>query len=262
MITRILPLPLLLFALVTFAADSSRPANFDHEESDRRLANLIKFPEEVSGKVSLVLNCVSRIKPSGKMDDTGCYTENQYEQAFTGMVIKAAKKARMTPAIFEGKPVEIYLQFRVQFVAEEKQQKEKQEEEENEKEPQQEQEKEKEKEEKEEKRELTVRLYMNPGYEENVLEYGFDHIAGQRVIGKNEPWMDACPKHARYSLWVRAYLGEDGRAESPTIEFGNGLRPISSCLDSIKQTIIDGRYTPAIADGIAVPSTYIEIFSN
>ena len=125
MIMRMLPLPLLLLAFATIAADNSRPANFDHEESDRRLANLIKFPEEISGKVSLVLNCVSRIQPSGSMKETGCYAENQYEQTFTGMVIKAAKKARMNPAIFEGKPVEIYLQFRVQFVAEEKKEAEK-----------------------------------------------------------------------------------------------------------------------------------------
>lgn len=221
---------MLILTVVTQAAEGNRPASFGHEESDRRLVNLIKYPEEVSGKVSLILSCVSRIQPSGRMKETGCYQNNQYEQAFTGVVIKAAKKARMTPAIVNGKPAEIYLQFRVEFIREGE--------------------------------EHDVHLYLNPGYEENVREYGFEHIAGQRVIGKKEPWNEACPKRAHYSVWVRAYLSEEGKAENPSIEFGDGLRPIATCLDAIKQTIIAGRYTPAMADGIAVPSTYIEVFSN
>ena len=182
------------------------------------------------GKVALVLHCVSRIQPSGKMKDTGCFTQNQFEQSFNSQVVRAAKKARMIPALINGKAYEIYLQFRVEFAAE--------------------------------KDEMLVRLYPNTGYEENVLEYGANHSGGQRAIGRKEPWNDACPSHAKYTVWVRAYLGEDGRAASPSIEFGNGLRPISTCLDAIKQTIINSKYAPAMSNGVFVPSTYVELFGN
>jgi hypothetical protein len=57
-------------------------------------------------------------------------------------------------------------------------------------------------------------------------------------------------------------LSEEGNAESPTIEFGNGIRPVAACLEAIKQTIVTGQYTPAMAEGVPVPSTYIEAFSN
>ena len=73
------------------------------------------------------------------MKDTGCFTQNQFEQSFNSQVVRAAKKARMIPALINGKAYEIYLQFRVEFAAE--------------------------------KDEMLVRLYPNTGYEENVLEY-------------------------------------------------------------------------------------------
>lgn len=233
-ISRMHTLPALLFILlITFNADAAaegRPANFDYPEDKSRLATLIKYPKGVTGKVSLILNCMSRIQPNGKMKDTGCYTKNQYDQTFAAEITKAAKKARLNPAVLNGRPAEIYLQFRAEFIAEGEQQ--------------------------------NVYLYLNPGYEENVLAYGYEHVAGQRAIGKNELWNDACPNHAKYTVWARAYLSEEGVAENPTIEFGDGLRPISTCLEAIKQTIVTSQYTPASSEGAAVPSTYIEAFGN
>jgi hypothetical protein len=107
-----------------------------------------------------------------------------------------------------------------------------------------------------------IHYYLNPGYEENVKAYGFEHVAGQRAIGDKEPWREVCPKRAQYSLWVRAYLGEDGRADSPSIQHAEGIMPTTACLDAIEQTIIASRYTPTLADGDPVPSTFVEFFSN
>ena len=251
MFTRVLPVIFLYFTSFAVAAQENRPATFDYEESDKQLQNLISFPKEVTGKVELVLSCVSRIQPNGKMDETGCYQMNQYEQAFASSVIRAARKARMKPAIVEGKSREVYLQFRVEFIREKALPK-----------------KDDDKKDKKKKEEEVVvdvgralHLYLNPGYEENVLAYGYEHIAGQRVIGK-EPWQDICPSRAKYSLWVRAYLSEEGKAASPTIEFGNGIRPVANCLEAIKDTIITSQYAPAMAEGVPVPSTYIELFGN
>jgi len=261
MFFRLMPLMLVIFAATTWSAEGNRPASFDHPEPDRRLADVFVFPKEVTGKVELVLDCVSRIQPSGKLKDTGCYTDNQYEQAFTSQLIKAAKRARAIPALVNGKPYEIYMQFRIVFAAETKKKKKIEVEDKDDKKAVKAAEKKADRE-AEQARNKRVRIFANPGYEENVVEYGIDHVAGQRVIGKKEPWNEACPNHARYRVFARAYLGENGKAENPSIEVGNGLRPIESCLDAIKLTIVNSLFTPAMSDGVPVPSTYVELFGN
>ena len=229
MIRRPYLLLLASLAATPVPGQDTRPANFDYPETDRRMETLLEFPE-IKGDISVVMSCVSRIKANGRMDGTGCYMQNNYDQPFMQAIGKAAKKARMNPAIVAGKTREIFLQFRVEFIQKDEQQ--------------------------------TIDYYLNPGWEENVKAYGFRHVAGQRVIGRNEPWNAACPKRAKWSLWVRAYLGPDGRAESPTIQHTNGIMPTEICLNAIRQTIVNSFYTPTFADGEAVPSTFIEPFSN
>jgi len=227
--SRILTALFLIMTACAAAAEGTQPANFDHEEDKRRMDKLIEFPE-IKGNIAVVLSCFSQIQANGKMESTGCFLQNNHDETFVAAVNKAAQKARMNPAIIDGKARKIFLQFRVEFIAQEEQKR--------------------------------IHFYLNPGYEENVKAYGFEHIAGQRVIGKDEPWNSACPQRAKYNVWVRAYLGEDGRADSPTVEHANGIIPTAACQDAIKQTIIESRYTPTLADGEPVPSTYIEIFGN
>lgn len=220
----------LAFATTLCVGDElMRPANFDHAEDKRRMDKLIQWPE-IKGDISIVMNCFSQIDKNGKMEHTGCFLLNNYDEPFMMAISQAAKKARMNPAIIDGKPRKIFLQFRVEFIAEGEQR--------------------------------AIHYYLNPGYEENVKAYGFEHVAGQRAIGDNEPWREACPKRAQYSVWVRAYLGEDGRADSPSIQHADGIMPTTACLDAIEQTIIASRYTPTLADGEPVPSTFVEFFSN
>ena len=261
MFKRLLPTALLIFTCAGWAAEGSRPASFEHPEADRQLARVIVFPKEIKGKVELVLDCVARIQPSGRLKDTGCYTDNQYQQAFTSQVIKASSRARMIPALIDGTSYEVYMQFRIAFAAEEYKKKKIEVEDEDDKKAVKAAEKEAEKA-ANLARNMRARIFPNPGYEENVVAYGIDHVAGQRVIGKDEPWNKACPRRAHYRVSVRAYLGEDGKADNPSIEFGNGIRPIASCLDAIKATIIDSLFVPAMSDGVPVPSTYVELFGN
>ena len=261
MFKRLLPTALLIFACAGWAAEGSRPASFDHPEADRQLEKVIVFPKEIKGKVELVLDCVARIQPSGRLKDTGCYTDNQYQQAFTSQVIKAASRARMIPALIDGTSYEIYMQFRIAFAAEEYKKKKIEVEDKDDKKAVKAAEKEAEKA-ANLARNMRARIFPNPGYEENVVAYGIDHVAGQRVIGKDEPWNKACPSRAHYRVLVRAYLGEDGKADNPSIEFGNGIRPIASCLDAIKATIINSLFVPAMSDDVPVPSTYVEQFGN
>ena len=228
-----LPMKFLHLIVMLLAAGAaygqSRPADFDHPEDKRRLDTLIEFPE-IKGDASVMLNCFSRIGTNGKMDNTGCFMQNNYDQPFVLAVNKAARKARMNPAIIDGKPRRIFLQFRVEFIAEGEAR--------------------------------DIHLFLNPGWEENIKAYGYDHVAGQRAIGRNEPWNDVCPQRAKYTLWVRAYLGEDGRPDSPSLQHTSGIVPTAACQDAIKRTILASQYTPALADGVPVPSTFIEIFGN
>ena len=211
-----------------YGQDGFRPANFDFEEDKRRMDKLIEFPD-IEGDLTVMLLCFSRVQPNGKMESTGCYAPKNYDEPFAMAVNKAAKKARMNPAIIDGKAREIYLQFRAEFISD--------------------------------KGVRTIDFYLNPGYQENIAAYGFDHIAGQRTLGR-EPWQDVCPKRANFSLLARAFLGEDGRAESPSLEHTGGILPTAKCQDAIKQTLLDSRYTPAYADGQPVPSSFVEAFGN
>lgn len=218
-----------LFVIVAGrAAADPRPADFDYEDEDRRLDNRIEFPE-VKGDVSVMISCFSQIERNGKMDTTGCIARDNFHAPFAAAIMDAAKKARVRPAVIDGKERKIYLQFRVEFVA------------------------------KDDARDIT--LYLNPGNSENVDAYGPDHIAAQRVIGK-EPWQDVCPQRAQFLVLARAFVGEDGRAQSPSLERMGGIMPAPDCQEAIKQTILESAYTPAMADGYPVPSAFVEMFSN
>ncbi len=216
------------------AATSFQPANFEVEDTERRLYNLIQWPKDVKGKTSLILNCFGLIKANGKMEMPNCIAPNSFEKVFTVEVMKASKKARLNPAMIDGKSKPVFLQFRIEFNAEVI--------------------------DKEEQRRIDI--HLNPGHEENIKAYGYDHIAGQRVIARKQSYEDACPKHAQYVVWVLAYLGEDGKAESPRVVHSDGIMPTETCQSALKQAVVASQFTPAMANGVAVPSTFIELFSN
>lgn len=217
-----------LLAGTALSAAEMRPATFDHPEEKKRLENRIEFPE-VSKDMSTILFCYSRISTRGKMQQTGCFQKDNHEMPFLQAFLKAAKKATMVPAIVNGKARNIYLQFRIEFVAEGDGR--------------------------------TINFYLNPPNAENIEAYGNEYIAAQRVIGK-EPWQGICPKRAGYRLIVRAFVGEDGRADNPNLEPAAGLTPTADCQNAIRDTILQSEYTPAFDEGVPVPSSYVEMFGN
>ena len=219
---------LLLSAGNGLAADDMRPANFDYKDVDKQLGSRIKFPE-VKGDMSTMILCFSQIATSGKMTNTGCYAKDNFDGPFAQSIMKAAKRSRMNPAIINGQERKIYLQFRVEFFAQGE--------------------------------DRDIYFYSNPAYAENLEAYGKDHVAAQRAIGK-ENWQGVCPQHAKYLVAVRAFIGEDGRAQSPSIERISGIMPTADCQNAIKETILQSSYTPAMADGYPVPSAFFETFSN
>ena len=225
-----LPALLLLTGFApAWAEAETRPASLDYEDEEKRFERQIGFPP-VQGKLTVTLSCFSQVQASGKMEETACYMKDQFDEPFAAAVARAARKGRMSPAMIDGKARPVYVQFQVVFKADGE--------------------------------DLRVGIALNPGYQENVDAYGINHIAGQRVLGGKEPWMKVCPKRAKYAVWARAYLGEDGRTDSVSIVHAEGIMPTAPCQEEIRKTILASRYTPAYSEGTPVPSTYVELFGN
>jgi len=227
--TALLALLSVAFGSLPLRAFAERvPASFKVDEEKRSFPDLLEFPD-ISGNVSIMLNCASQIPGSGKMTETGCIIRNNGEVVFGKSVQAAAKKARVTPAVIDGKQQKVYLQFRVEFVKEG-----------------------------DSKR---ISVLPNPGDAENTEAYGNDYVAAQRVIGK-EPWMKVCPARAQFALTARAHVDIEGVGSSVNLTYGYGIVPTGNCQQAITQTIEQSLFTPAMADGEAVPSAFVEPFGN
>lgn len=223
---------LLITLAATAAAAQTRPASFDTTEEKRKLHDLIKFPE-IKGDVDIVLDCVAQVLTTGKLKDHGCYVKDQFDQPFSQAVYDAGKKARMLPATIDGKKRNVFFQFRVAFTQKVI----------------------------DEETTQSIKLYPNNGIAENVEEYGPEHFAAQRVIGK-EPWMKSCPQRARYVVIARAHVDMEGHASSISLEHGGGIVPTGVCQQAIIDTVATSPFTPAMVDGEPVPSTFMEPFGN
>lgn len=210
------------------AVAQTRPASFDAPEEERRLERLIKFPE-VTGNVSVMLDCFAQVLTTGKMSSGNCYMEDKFDQPFAQAVYDAAKKARMLPATIDGSKKKVFFQYRVEFVQHDDEQ--------------------------------TINLFPNVAVAENLEEYGPQHFSAQRVIGR-ESWQKTCPKRARYLILVRAHVDMEGTASSVSLEHGGGIVPTGPCQQAIIDTVLSSRYTPAMIDGEPVPSTFVEPFAN
>lgn len=224
-------LPTLLLCLCGVTADAAAqntftPAAFG--DGEKSLAALIEFPE-LRGDASVTISCITVVTAKGKLDKHGCYQVNPGDETFIAAIYKAAKKARLTPATYDGKASAVVLQYRIQFVQ------------------------------KGEDRILS--FAANPGYEENVDAYGADHVAAQRLMDK-EKWRDACPKQARFLVFAKANVDYDGTPSSASLTHADGIPITAKCQQAIIDSLLASRFIPAMADGEPVPSTFIEPFGN
>lgn len=192
------------------------------------LARRIEFPE-LRGDTTASIRCAARIQTNGKMKDNGCASTTPSDQVFIVPINKAARKARLSPAVADKRNREVYLQYRVEFVKEGD--------------------------------EETIKVYPNPGVQENVEAYGPDHVAAQRTIGKEE-WQDVCPERAQFLVWLKAHVAEDGTPSNLSLTHGGGLNPPPRCEEAILATAGESLFFPALADGEPVPSTYVEPYGN
>ena len=218
----------LLSLLGGAAAAQSIPATFGDPAEERHIIKYFKLPD-IKGDYSMMLRCFVVAEKSGKLKDLGCYNSTEAEFAVMKALQKAAKKARVTPASIDGKERKIYLQFRAQFIGEGDKH--------------------------------VAHLYLNPAEPENIEAYGENHVAAQRVIGK-EHWQKVCPTRASWLIFTRSHVSMEGRGSSVDLSHGGGIVPTGPCQQAIIDTLINSEYIPAMIDGDAVPSTFIEGFGN
>lgn len=195
---------------------------------EKSLKALIKFPE-LKGDTSAVIRCAARVQHDGRMKDNGCVAASPADQIFATPVNEAARKARLMPAIADGREREVYFQYRVEFIKKGAEQ--------------------------------TINIYPNPGVQENIDAYGPWHIAAQREIGK-EQWQDECPERAQYLVWLKGHVSADGVQSNLSLTHGSGIRPTPRCQQAILDTVEKSLFFPALTEDEPVPSTYVEPFGN
>lgn len=207
-------------------AEVSSPANFD--DGEKSFAKLIEFPE-LRGDTTATLSCIALVTSKGKLKNNGCYLRNPGDETFVAAIQKVAKKVRLQPAIFDGRPVEVVFQYRVRFTLKGEEQ--------------------------------GLDFVANPGYAENIDAYGVRHIAAQRVFDK-ERWKAACPKQAKFVVLAKANVDFDGLSAAVNLTHVNGINLTANCETAIVDSVLASRFVPAEVDGEAVPSTYLEPFGN
>lgn len=194
------------------------------------LDQMIKFPEAAaSSTMDRTLTCQGILKASGKMTQAGCFVKEFTDEPYVAAVNKAAKKARFRAAVYNGKRIGVYFQYRVRFTRKDDEQ--------------------------------HITLYANQAYPENLDAYGEDHIAAQRGVMR-EKWQKYCPSRTRFIAVARAHIAADGTQSSVKVTHGSGIPINNKCNKAIVETIEQSVFIPAYADGEAVPSSYLEAFGN
>ncbi|MEX2495442.1 MAG: hypothetical protein WD448_05095 [Woeseia sp.] len=222
-------------SLVTFVAFILAAGDSAAERTAARIGSgeealpaLIEFPE-LKGDTTAVIRCAARIQKNGRMKDNGCAASSPADQIFAVPVTKAARKARLLPAVADDREREIYFQYRVEFIKKGDDE--------------------------------TINVYPNPGVQENIDAYGPGHVAAQREIG-TEQWQKECPARTRYLVWLKGHVAADGTRSNLSLTHGSGLNPTPRCQQAILDSVGASFFFPALADGEPVPSTYVEPFGN
>jgi len=202
------------------------PARFSGGEDG--LAQRIEFPE-VKGDGKITLRCAAKVRDDGDMDDNGCYLDDNNAGVFMKAINAAARKAKMIPAVIDGKKRDVYVQYRVEFrTADGKN---------------------------------SITIYNNPGVRENVEAYGDDHIAAQRALTR-ETWQKECPRHTRFLVWAKAHVAPDGEQSNISLAPNEGAPITRDCEQAIIATLAEAGFAPALDGTEPVPSSYVEPFGN
>ena len=161
----------LTLCLCASALADSQPARIG--EHDASLAKRIKFPQ-INGDVSLFLRCEAKVLPAGSIEEVGCYSNPEVDDAFFRAVYLGSTNATMLPASVDGQNVAVLALFSVAFRQQDGQR--------------------------------VVAIIPNHGT--NVKSLGMNYIAPQRY-GRNNQYL---PRGELGLLWIDAEITAAGKA--------------------------------------------------
>lgn len=167
---------LMTFTVVGFAQPDASPANFDNIRSE--FTARISLPSIGHGE-SLLTRCAARVDVRGNMGGIICYdslTNPEASKQVAREVRRAARFHRLTPAMVEGRRVQVWINFSVYYEQDGERQ--------------------------------NVRLAEN--HMLNAAEYGANYIAAQRYELKDV----RCYQDQDYFELIRAEVSALGELES------------------------------------------------
>lgn len=184
------------------------------------IQNRVRFPKG-STDVSVAFDCTSVASDHGEIGVTSCIPVGSSSPPFERAVGNAVERALVAPAIADGRPRTVRLQYRVAFERQGTQER--------------------------------VQVLLNHGLQ--VRTFGAAYSGPQRILeGKTLPF--SCDRDFRVS--VSATVTEEGRAEGVALEPGSTGG--EQCRADIVESFRTSRFIPAFADGKPVRALVREIF--
>lgn len=197
-------------------------------DGEHSLQNLIEFPD-VEGDVALFLYCELRVYPSGGIRGNFCFPSENVDPSFRKEVSTAAKLARASPAIVNGKARTVHLYYRVFFFQKDGA--------------------------------SEVGVISNWGHDED--KYGISYEAPQRYSDYRRP--NICGILLRRTLLLSTVLiGKDGTLTSDVVFVPELDRSVDQrkCANGIRALLKKAKYIPGHYAGTPVEATFVESWSR
>lgn len=195
---------------------------------DASLESRIRFPD-LPGEIVEWINCTAMVPTGGRITHNFCFAHRDDSEWFKMAIHDAIGEIRLQPAVVDGKPARVAVNYRVLFLST--------------------------------GNSRDIRVFQNWGHDAKRL--GHDYLAPQRH-GRFHPYPMSCyrrqhPLVARVTVVIDAM----GRPrEGALVEFAEGSRPSRSCARELRRLHERASYIPAELDGKPVEASYIELWGD
>lgn len=195
------------------------PADF--MEGEKTLHARIKFPKW-DEDIALSVRCDARLSRYGTILSNWCFANGDKYAVFEKEIHRAAKRAKLNPAMVDGMKEAVWFQYIVTFYKKGK--------------------------------ERAITIHPNYGLEAD--KSGRDYTSPQRYSKGVRYFFNRC-RLARTKIWIKARIDEKGKAHDVELVDGNGG---NRCIKNLTYKFALGKFIPAHLDGKPVSALYMEAF--
>lgn len=201
-------------------SDTFTPVRF--LAGDESFAEMIQFPAR-SGDVNVTVICTSHGTRGGQVTAARCSSPDDPDGVFSLAAVDAAGDAEIESALVDGRKQDVDFQFSVVFS----------------------------------RTRDAERITVLTNNQRNTERLGLDYVSAQRYSRHLKPKM--C--HGRgdapeFAILEMAVVGTDGNAKQSRVYAGD-VDLGDSCIAALQRQLADSRWIPAIDDGVAVESTWV-----